>query len=188
MSIIDVRDPSNPVEVGLLYLPDYVGDVSFDGNLAYFSVYQNELFIYDISDPSDPALVSRCNTPGYMRKTLPWGDYVYVADNTSLVILRQSLTATGPGLEAPVRFSLSANHPNPFNSSTIIQYVLPEASEVTIEVYDILGRRVETLAQEAQQAGYHQVTWDAQGCSSGLYFCRIQAEGNIQTKKMLLLK
>ena len=188
MSIIDVRDPSNPVEVGLLYLPGYVSDVSFDENLAYFSAYQNELFVYDISDPSDAVLVSRCNTPGYMRNTLPWGDYVYVADNTSLVVLRQSPTVTGPELEASSRFCLSANYPNPFNATTTIRYTLPEDSDVTVEIYDLLGRRVTTLVRQAQQAGYHQVTWDAKDLSSGLYFCRLHSWERVATAKMLFIR
>ena len=90
--------------------------------------------------------------------------------------------------EIPTRFALTQNYPNPFNASTIIQYTLPNASHVTIEIYDILGRRVEMLVQEEQQAGYHQVIWDADDNSSGMYFYRIQAEDYTEAKKMLLLK
>jgi hypothetical protein len=188
LSIIDVRNPSNPVEIGQLYFPGYISDVSFDNNLAYFSAYQNELFVYDISDPGNPTSVSRCNTPGYMRNTLPWGDYVYVADNSSLVILRQAFTATGPNLRAPARFSLSANYPNPFNASTVIPFSLPQAGDVRIEVYDLLGRRIETLIQANLPAGYHQVTWHASDRSSGIYFYMIEAGKSREIRRMLLLK
>lgn len=88
----------------------------------------------------------------------------------------------------PTGFTLAENYPNPFNASTIIHYGLPVTSNVTIEIYDILGRRVKTLVNEEQQAGYHQVTWDASELSSGLYFYRIQAGDYAETKKMLLLK
>ncbi len=80
------------------------------------------------------------------------------------------------------------NFPNPFNASTIIQYNLPSASDVTIEIYDILGRNVETLVQGEQPAGYHQVTWNADDASSGMYFYKIQASEFAETRKMLLLK
>ncbi|MEE9552942.1 MAG: T9SS type A sorting domain-containing protein [candidate division Zixibacteria bacterium] len=88
----------------------------------------------------------------------------------------------------PTDFILSQNYPNPFNASTLIEYGLPNSSDVTIEIFDILGRKVETLIQGEQQAGYHQVTWDASEISSGMYFYRIQAGKYVETKKMLLLK
>lgn len=87
----------------------------------------------------------------------------------------------------PIHFSLSL-YPNPFNSSTTIEYNLPEAGLVTIDIYDILGRKVETLVNKEQPAGFHQVIWDAMDHSSGIYFNRIQAGDFTLTKKMLLLK
>jgi hypothetical protein len=86
------------------------------------------------------------------------------------------------------RFAIAQNYPNPFNAQTAINYDLPEASNVTINIYDILGRRVETLIQGKQPAGYHQIAWDATCQSSGLYFYRIQAGDYSETKKMALLK
>ena len=188
ISIIDVRDSSNPAEIGLLYFPSHITDVHFDDNLAYFSVYRNELYVYDVSDPYNPVLVTSYNTPGYIRDAFSHGNYVFVADNTSLVILRYALTGAGQSTEVPINFSLSANYPNPFNAMTIIRYTLPSTSDVTISIYDILGGRVETLIQGEQPAGYHQVVWDASDHSSGIYFYRIQAGNYTEAKKMLLLK
>ncbi len=91
-------------------------------------------------------------------------------------------------IPSPDRFSVSQNYPNPFNASTLIRYTLPEPSDVIITIYDILGRRVETLINENQQAGYRQITWDASNQSSGMYFYRIQAGEYAETKKMVLLK
>jgi hypothetical protein len=89
----------------------------------------------------------------------------------------------------PSRFALFQNYPNPFNASTVIRYMLPEPSQVTIEIYNILGRRVETLVDERQQvAGYHQVVWNARDLSSGIYLYRIQAGHYLQTNKMILLR
>ena len=90
--------------------------------------------------------------------------------------------------EIPNRFALAQNYPNPFNALTVIRYSLPEPSDVIIEIFDILGRRVETLVQGEQQAGYHQIAWDASDHSSGMYFYRIQAGDYADTKKMVLLK
>ncbi len=94
----------------------------------------------------------------------------------------------GPIIELPLRFALLQNYPNPFNTVTIIEYSLPEPSDVTIDVYDILGRRVETLIDIEQLAGQHQVAWQAHDKSTGVYFYKIQAGGYSDTRKMILLK
>jgi len=88
----------------------------------------------------------------------------------------------------PKSINLSQNYPNPFNTSTAISYTLPCQSDVTIDIYDILGRRVETLVSRFQPAGYHRVLWDAEGLSSGMYFYKIQAGDYLGTKKMVLLR
>ena len=85
-------------------------------------------------------------------------------------------------------FYLGSNYPNPFNASTLIRYTLPEPSDVIIQIYDILGRKIETIIDNKQPAGYHQVIWDAKDHSSGMYFYRIQAGEYSDTKKMVLLK
>lgn len=88
----------------------------------------------------------------------------------------------------PDNFALFQNYPNPFNATTSIKYTLPVASDVTIDIYNILGRRIETLVQGEQPAGYHQVIWVAADKPSGLYFYRIQAGEYAETRKMVLLK
>jgi hypothetical protein len=88
----------------------------------------------------------------------------------------------------PEHLAFLQNYPNPFNISTVIIYSLPQASNVKIEIFDILGRKVETLVQGEQQAGYHQIVWDASDHSSGMYFYKIQAGEYSDTKKMVLLK
>ena len=88
----------------------------------------------------------------------------------------------------PSEFSLSQNYPNPFNAQTTIEYALPNEADVTLEVFDIQGRRVIALAEGVRPAGYHRVTWDAKGLSSGLYFLRIKAGEFAETRKMVLLK
>ncbi len=93
-----------------------------------------------------------------------------------------------PDIPSPEEFSISQNYPNPFNAMTVIRYSLPEPSEVAIDIYDILGRKIETLVNERQPAGYHQAVWDAIDKSSGIFFFRIQAGDHSETRKMMLLK
>jgi hypothetical protein len=88
----------------------------------------------------------------------------------------------------PLKFLLYQPYPNPFNIQSTIQYDLPVHSQVTIDIYNILGRKVETLVSERQQAGPHSITWDAKDFSSAIYFYRITANDFSQSRKMILLK
>ncbi len=94
----------------------------------------------------------------------------------------------------PAVFSLADNYPNPFNPTTTLQYALPQAADVALTVYNVLGQPVRTLVAERQAAGRYAVEWDAtndQGyrLSAGMYFYRLQAGGDFrEVKKMLLLK
>jgi hypothetical protein len=88
----------------------------------------------------------------------------------------------------PTSFDIRQNYPNPFNPSTSLKYALPEESHVTINVYDILGRRVETLVDEVRQAGYYDITWDARQRTSGIYFARLETGEFTKSIKMILLK
>jgi len=85
-------------------------------------------------------------------------------------------------------FSLDQNYPNPFNPSTEIRYSLPQTGMVTLQVYDITGRLISTLVNENQVAGNHQVRFDAQNLSSGMYVYRLQSGSFTQTRKMILIK
>jgi hypothetical protein len=88
----------------------------------------------------------------------------------------------------PADMYLEGNYPNPFNSTTKITFRLSHATKISLKIYDILGREVATLMDGVREAGAHNVSWDATGASSGLYFCRMEAPGFAQTKKLLLLK
>ncbi len=90
--------------------------------------------------------------------------------------------------EVPSSFSLSQNYPNPFNPSTMIKFALPKAGEVTLKVYNSLGKEVETLVSEQMNAGTYEVTFDASRLTSGIYFYRLSANGFTDTKKMMLVK
>ena len=88
----------------------------------------------------------------------------------------------------PIDFALYQNYPNPFNASTVIQYDLPRDSKVTIEIFDILGKKVESVIIEDQTAGRHSYTWKGFDYPSGVYLYKISARGYSDSNKMLLLK
>ncbi len=88
----------------------------------------------------------------------------------------------------PASFQLEQNYPNPFNPTTTIRYQLPAASHVTLKVYDMLGRLVETLVDAKQNTGYYNVTFNANKFASGVYIYELRTDRNSSFKKMLLLK
>ena len=90
--------------------------------------------------------------------------------------------------EIPAEFKLHQNYPNPFNPVTKISYELRVTSYVTLKVFDISGKEVVTLVNQKQDAGNYSVEWDAGGHASGVYMCRLEAEGYNDTKRMLLIK
>ncbi len=148
---------------------------------------------------------------------LPNGSF-YLKDNVTGTIVNvdmkkdSSYTLTNPGIselkielkpevvdvkdarKLPTVFSLSQNYPNPFNPSTMIKYGLPEAGNVRISIYNLIGQEVESLVNETQNAGYHEVMWNASNKASGVYLYTINVtnangKGNFRSaKKLILLK
>ena len=88
----------------------------------------------------------------------------------------------------PEIYSLSQNYPNPFNPVSTIRYEVPKSGDVSLIVYDILGREVTRLVDSYLEPGSHQVRWNASDFASGIYFYRLQAGDFVQTRKMVLLK
>jgi hypothetical protein len=113
--------------------------------------------------------------------------YVY----TQLVVIKGTVL-TGiddePIGSMPAEFALYQNYPNPFNPSTTIEYALPFASHVVLDVYDLLGRKVASLVNERMPAGTHSVRLDASGLGSGMYIYRLMAGDHAVSKRMTVVK
>lgn len=90
--------------------------------------------------------------------------------------------------ELPTNYGLDQSYPNPFNQHTLINYQVPTGADVTLKVFDVLGREVATLVDGHVTAGYHQVAFDAADFASGVYHYVLNAEGNILTRQMLLIR
>lgn len=88
----------------------------------------------------------------------------------------------------PQTLELNQNYPNPFNPTTNIEFALPENSQTTLEVFDMLGQRVATLIDQPMSAGTHSINFDASYLTSGIYIYRIQAGNSVQTRKLTLIK
>lgn len=92
-------------------------------------------------------------------------------------------------VDVPKEFGLSQNYPNPFNPSTTISFALPKASDVSIDVFNILGRKVASLVNQRKTAGNHTVQFRASNLSSGVYFYTLRIGGRVlKSQRMLLIK
>ena len=107
-------------------------------------------------------------------------DTLYVANTVDVKDERSLLS--------PKSYNLAQNYPNPFNPTTTIQYSIPQRSNVTLKVYDILGNEIATLVNEEKERGVYSVDFNVSQLASAIYLYRIQAGSFIQTKKMILLR
>jgi hypothetical protein len=110
----------------------------------------------------------------------------YVANDS----FKGVITASSVGVEndAPAIFAVAQNSPNPFNPATTIGFSIPEAGNVSIDVFNVAGQKVASVANEFMGAGSHSVVWDASGFSAGVYFYTVKAGSFSRTMKMTLLK
>jgi hypothetical protein len=124
-----------------------------------------------------PALGDSVGGPGYVAVT----HYAYL-----LFSANSSQVNAGPSL--PTTFGIAQNYPNPFNAQTKIAYSLAKPTDVSIDIFDLLGCNVARFSEGAQEPGNHEIIWDASGVTSGIYFYRLTAGDYRETKRMLLLK
>jgi len=119
---------------------------------------------------------------------------IYITSSNG-IIYRFTPTVTGSESDInPTEYFIEQNYPNPFNPSTVIKYNIPEESNVSIKVFDSLGKEIDTIASGIQQKGIYQKSWNASGFSTGVYYVKIIAESLSSDKtfndviKMLYLK
>jgi len=113
-----------------------------------------------------------------------------MVDEKSAVI---TAVAINDQKELPTEWALTQNYPNPFNPETIISYHVPQPSHVIIEVFNLLGQRLQKLVDDKKEVGIYQVTWDGRDESgnsvgSGIYIYKMQTDGFVAIKKMALVR
>ncbi len=149
---------------------------------------------------SDNLVAELTYNAGPTKNDVPlYSSFPYLADPHRGYDYVKQLTAKGPnstvdvqdgslGIGVPKGFILEQNYPNPFNPSTKIQYNIPKANHVSIDVYDVVGQKVANLVNADKSAGTYSVSWNASGLSSGTYFYQLKIGNDIITKKAVLLK
>lgn len=160
------------------------GGVHLDA-FQYYGVYRNDSLI---AMPEDTIYEDVLPDTGLY-------DYYVVAeyeggtsDSSNHVQVEATSSVEESALNLPEHFELSPCYPNPFNATTVITFALPRASDIQITVFDILGRQTAQLTGGAYPAGWHRITWKADGAATGLYFVKMEANDFRQVRKVFLLR
>jgi hypothetical protein len=166
-------------------------DATVEANYLYWA--NNEFGVVDISNPSHPIPVGTYSGTEWGLGVAAKGQIVYFADERAgLYILRNNLVTSVLGhdsrLDFPSAFELSQNYPNPFNPSTTIRFSISRRSRLTIEVFNLLGQRVLTVAEGVYPPGTYQQSIDMSRLPSGVYYCCLAGANELIVRKMLLLK
>jgi hypothetical protein len=189
LQIVDISDPENMEVIGSYDTPGDATGIFLNEHFAMIADYFSGIQIIGVVDPTDPFLADEGSTGHPALSVYGWyWDLIYVSTTDSLVIFQYPGDNIDTDPINPREFSLLHNYPNPFNAATDIRYALPEASDVRIEIFDILGRKVQILVDENQRAGYHQVIWNGDNFPSGVYFAKLRTLKKSKSIKMLLLR
>jgi hypothetical protein len=114
--------------------------------------------------------------------------YEYIRVPTILPVFNKPIASNVDTVLLPEKFRLDHNYPNPFNATTQIHFYVPFTANVSLKVYDILGREVATLIDEERQSGEYSILWDGKDVATGVYFYRMVALGFSEVRKMNLVK
>jgi hypothetical protein len=156
---------------------NWVVDTFYNGTVSTWYQVQRRLLNYR----SDSVKIRFRLTSGYQCEDDGW--YIDDVEIKDLTVSVEDITTT-----IPTTFELLQNYPNPFNPETKIKFQIPTFSEVTLKVFDLLGREVATLVNERLQPGSYETTFDGKDLSSGVYLYRLSAGSFVEAKKFLLLR
>ncbi len=120
--------------------------------------------------------------------TAACGSFDVTIDDASLVLLSDTGTSVSSSRTLPAEFELAQNYPNPFNPSTTIRYTVPRSGRVNLTVYNLFGQPVAVLVDGVIGAGTHEAVFNGEGLTSGIYLCSLKADGQVYTRRMVLIK
>lgn len=171
----------NPVgsTSGLIYELEYSTNPSFTNATVVGNITGNFIQVNNLS--SNSAYFWR------VRSKNPEGNYSFYS-NMGMFRVIEGTTGVEGNEQIPENYQLSQNFPNPFNPVTVIKYQLPMSGNVSLKIYDVLGKEVATLVNETQQAGSYTINFNGANLASGVYYYKISAGEFVSVKKMVLMK
>lgn len=195
-------DPDQPLVVAWAAAEDPEGvPVAYTWQLVASRVFTAPLYAIDVGGETQTSLTlgeiaglldAAGVPPGdslriYHRVVATDGVNEVESEIATVMLVRGTFTAAEPGA-TPGAYALHGNYPNPFNPQTTISYTLPQASRVTLRVFDLTGKEVATLVDGRQLPGTHAATFDAADLPSGVYLYRVEAGAFSAAQTMMLLK
>ncbi len=189
--IVDISNPREIVRVGICELPGSPREIDLVDNVAFVSCLFRGLYIVNIENFDNPFIIGYYNTPGVAVDVSISGNNAILADHTNFAIFDCSEALGISKYETPTQpasFNLFAAYPNPFNSTTTINYELPNPGNISIKVYNPAGIKIDDLVDGYRQAGFHSVEIGAGGFVSGLYFVTLENGEKMMTQRIILLK
>ena len=188
--VVSVADPENPELVGSLELESCQG-LDDDGFFTYVGMVWDGLVAVDINDPTNPEIVAFYNTPGGVLNVKSDGNIVVAADynnGTSYFPVPeiQSIRNNSQVI-FPNQLSLS-NYPNPFNSSTSINFALFKPGFLTITIFEPSGREISEIGAGWYTTGRHSINWNAGTIPSGIYYLSIKSGIALATQRITLIR
>jgi hypothetical protein len=178
-------------------LPD--GDLGEEYEALVEARGGNDPYSFEVTDGSLPSGLTLDEDTGEITgiPTTEW-EYVFTIECTDssddtddqeyVVIIGQPTDVTDEDLQTPSNFALIGNYPNPFNNSTIIKFRLADAGNIRLDIFNLLGQKIETLLSGTMSAGEHELVWNGNNVPSGIYFYRLVAGEKSTVKKMALIK
>lgn len=166
-----------------LTLPDVKGELITDSA----PMQAGSVFTKDYSFVSKDSIADKCEFVVYVHRSNGNTAGEVLQSHEEEMMFQTTITDVAPEGQL-LDFSLAQNFPNPFNPSTTISYGIPSSGYVTLKIYNALGKEIATLVSENKHAGIHTAVWNALNQSSGLYFYKLELNGNSLTRKMTLLK
>jgi len=207
--VFDISNPATPSFVTSITDADAtVHNLYIIGGLAFVSYYNSGFKTIDVRNPGSPVVADAYDTNGLTGEGYDGAFGVYPFSPNGLIFISDwdnglfvfsveghdpNATAVRDDAPRPAAVRLAQNVPNPFNPSTSIRYELDAAGEVRLDVFDVNGRLVRTLESGFRGAGAHHATWNGtdragRSVASGVYYYRLSAAGEAQTRRMVLLK
>jgi hypothetical protein len=191
-SVVSTARLDSPYVLGSVSLTTGYDDIACSGNFVYLYGFYGAAVI-DVSEPLRPTVATTFLDRVYSTGGIAaQGTDLYIALGFSGLYIGRNNLQTGIRQRQqntlPEAFWLSQNYPNPFNGQTVIQWYCPRRGNVSIEVYNVVGQKVATVFGEEAEVGIHQTVFEAEGLSSGVYFCRLHTQTITLTQPMLHVK
>lgn len=195
--------------ISLEILPRSYGDIDYIASngrefllAGIAGVEDNNFLLLDVSDDTNPVVIAETGSIGLGENSFRTAGVSIDSENQIAYVLATNVAVAAYDISdalqisvsiehdstTPQAFVLQQNYPNPFNPTTNIEFSLPNAEHVQLNVYNMLGQQVATVVNEVRGAGSHTVRFDASGLGSGVYIYRLQAGENIANMRMTLVK